>query len=64
MYFDHFPCFYHGSEQASATEPLFLEPGMFYTETNGGTEIFFYFALREEMNIGNFRKISKEGGVV
>lgn len=63
MYLNNLSCFHHGSEQASA-ETLFLEPGMFYTETNRGREIFFYFALREEINIGYFRKISEEGGIV
>lgn len=45
-------------------EPLFLEPGLIYSETNGRTENFFYFALREEIHIGQIRQTPEKGRVL
>lgn len=63
MYFDNYPVSLRVLTGLSP-EPLFLEPRLIQSETNGTTEIFFIFALREEIHIGHVRQISETGWVL
>lgn len=63
MYLDNFPAFIMGPNRPQHWDTFLRARDVLHRDERGKRD-FFNFALREEINIGNFRKISEEGGII